>query len=156
MKFNNTDIFDTSKEDDEDPNETPKLFNNNSKKHKEEWIMGKNGTVVTDSKAEGKLKLVKRPSQVDLPPTPGGGKWNLNSTIFRMVWDTIVRRGVGSKEFYLLKGDDQRLETREVSDKFKDPQDPHYPHKAYYFASFSYNFKFLETLWYVDNDFDTL
>ena len=40
--------------------------------------MGKNGTVVTDSKAEGKLKLVKRPSQVDLPPTPGGGKWNLN------------------------------------------------------------------------------
>ena len=40
--------------------------------------MGKNGTVVTDSKAEGKLKLVKRPPQVDLPPTPGGGKWNLN------------------------------------------------------------------------------
>ena len=53
---------------------------------------------------------------------------------------------MGNKEFYLLKCDDQRLEARKVSDKFKDPQDPHYPHKADYFASFSDNFKFLETL----------
>ena len=71
MKFNNNYIFDTAKDDDEEPDITPKLIHKNSEATKRDEIVDKNGNVVTNSKGpntmedEDRVKLAKRPSQVN-------------------------------------------------------------------------------------------
>jgi len=75
MKSKNTHIFDTAKDNDEDP-KSPKLIHKNSEATKRDEIMDKNGNVVTDSKGpntredEDKVKLARRPSQVNPVPKP--------------------------------------------------------------------------------------
>ena len=81
VKSKNTHIFDTAKDNDEDP-KSPKLIHKNSEATKRNEIMDKNGNVVTDSKGpntredEDKVKLARRPSQVKLSSSPGGVIWN--------------------------------------------------------------------------------
>ena len=85
VKSKNTHIFDTAKDNDEDP-KSPKLIHKNSEATKRNEIMDKNGNVVTDSKGpntredEDKVKLARRPSQVNPVPKPWWCDLELNTS----------------------------------------------------------------------------